>query len=212
MSRTFNIIRDYHEEKYYIFKRKTCTFESGVTVLVGCNGSGKSTLLQQIKYTLKKENIPHIFHDSNKDDVRSKRDEALFYDNLDFIAATLCSSEGENILNVMLDIIREMGRLVKNNPDAKELWFLFDALDSGLSIDNITELKTDLFDFVIKQNPDKDVYIIVSANGYEFANGERCYDVANCKEVSFKDYEDYRKFILKSKEQKNKRNKKWFGK
>ena len=89
--------------------------------------------------------------------------------------------------------------------------FLFDALDSGLSIDAISEMKTDLFQFVIEQNPDKDVYIIVSANGYEFANGERCYDVANCKEITFKDYDDYRKFILKSKEQKNKRNKKWFG-
>ena len=93
----------------------------------------------------------------------------------------------------------------------KELWFLFDALDSGLSIDAIAELKTDLFQFVIDQNPDKDVYIIVSANGYEFANGERCYDVANCKEVTFKDYNDYRKFILKSRQQKIKRNKKWFG-
>ena len=75
----------------------------------------------------------------------------------------------------------------------------------------IAEMKTDLFDFVIEQNPDKDVYIIVSANGYEFANGERCYDVASCKEISFKDYDDYRKFILKSKEQKLKRNKKWYG-
>lgn len=152
-----------------------------------------------------------MFHDANKDDARSKRDEALFYDNIDFIATSLCSSEGENIFNIMGDVVREMGRITRQNPKAEELWFLFDALDSGLSIDVIDEMKTDLFDFVIEQNLDKDVYIIVSANGYEFANGERCYDVANCKEVSFKDYDDYRKFILKSKEQKLKRNKKWYG-
>lgn len=211
MSRTFDIVRDFYEEGYMIFKKKTCTFESGVTVLVGCNGSGKSTLLRQIKDDLERKNIPYILHDADKDDVRWKREEALYHSDIDFLSASMCSSEGENIFNVFYDVVRRMGRLTTQNQDAKELWFLFDALDSGLSIDAISEMKTDLFQFVIEQNPDKDIYIIVSANGYEFANGERCYDVANCKEITFKDYDDYRKFILKSKEQKNKRNKKWFG-
>ena len=211
MSRTFDIVRDYRVEKYYIFKKKTCVFEPGVTVLVGCNGSGKSSLLEQIKGSLRRQNIPYVFHDADKDDVRVKRQEAMFRDDFDFLTASMCSSEGENIFNVFMGVVKEMGVVTRQNPDTKELWFLFDALDSGLSIDAIAELKTDLFQFVIEQNPDKDVYIIVSANGYEFANGERCYDVANCKEVTFKGYDDYRKFILKSKEQKNKRNKKWFG-
>lgn len=211
MSRAFDIVRDYYVEKYYIFKKKTCVFESGVTVLVGCNGSGKSSLLEQIKDSLHRQNIPYVFHDADKDDVRAKRQEAMFRDDFDFLTASMCSSEGENIFNVFRYVVKEMGVITRQNPDAKELWFLFDALDSGLSIDVIAEIKADLFQFVIEQNPDKDVYIIVSANGYEFANGERCYDVANCKEVTFKDYDDYRKFILKSKEQKNKRNKKWFG-
>ena len=211
MSRAFDIVRDYYVEKYYIFKKKTCVFESGVTVLVGCNGSGKSSLLEQIKDSLHRQNIPYVFHDADKDDVRAKRQEAMFRDDFDFLTASMCSSEGENIFNVFRYVVKEMGVITRQNPDAKELWFLFDALDSGLSIDAIAEMKTDLFQVVIEQNPDKDVYIIVSANGYEFANGERCYDVANCKEITFKDYDDYRKFILKSKEQKNKRNKKWFG-
>lgn len=211
MSRTFDIVRDYRVEKYYIFKKKTCVFEPGVTVLVGCNGSGKSSLLEQIKDSLRRQNIPYVFHDADKDDVRVKRQEAMFRDDFDFLTASMCSSEGENIFNVFRGVVKEMGVVTRQNPDTKELWFLFDALDSGLSIDAIAELKTDLFQFVIDQNPDKDVYIIVSANGYEFANGERCYDVANCKEVSFKDYSAYRKFILKSREQKDERNKKWWG-
>ena len=211
MGRAFDIVRDYHVEKYYIFKKKTCAFEPGVTVLVGCNGSGKSSLLEQIKGSLRRQNIPYVFHDADKDDVRVKRQEAMFRDDFDFLTASMCSSEGENIFNVFRYVVKEMGVVTRQNPDTKELWFLFDALDSGLSIDAIAELKTDLFQFVIDQNPDKDVYIIVSANGYEFANGERCYDVANCKEVAFKDYNDYRKFILKSRQQKIKRNEKWFG-
>ena len=211
MGRTFDIVRDYRVEKYYIFKKKTCVFEPGITVLVGCNGSGKSSLLEQIKDSLHRQNIPYVFHDADKDDVRVKRQEAMFRDDFDFLTASMCSSEGENIFNVFSGVVKEMGVVTRQNPDTKELWFLFDALDSGLSIDAIAELKTDLFQFVIEQNPDKDVYIIVSANGYEFANGERCYDVANCKEVTFKDYNDYRKFILKSRQQKIKRNEKWFG-
>ena len=144
MSRTFDIIRDYHEEGYVIFKKKTCTFESGVTVLVGCNGSGKSTLLQQIEYSLRREKIPYIFHDADKDDVRRKREEALYHSDIDFLSASMCSSEGENIFNVFYDVVKRMGRLTTQNPDAKELWFLFDALDSGLSIDAISEMKTGL--------------------------------------------------------------------
>lgn len=211
MSKTFNISRDYYEKGQMIFKKKTCTLESGITVLVGCNGSGKSTLLKQIAFALKKDGIPYVFHDANKDDSHAGMNEALFRNDFSFVAALMTSSEGENIRNMMAGVAKEMGRLTVQNPDANELWFLFDALDSGLSIDAIAEMKTDFFQFVIEQNPDKDVYIIVSANGYEFANGERCYDVANCKEVTFKDYNDYRKFILKSREQKNKRNKKWYG-
>ena len=211
MSKTFNISRDYYEEGKMIFKKKTCTLESGITVLVGCNGSGKSTLLKQIAFTLKKDGIPYVFHDANKDDSQAGMNDAMFRGNFGFVAALMTSSEGENIRNMMAGVAKEMGRLTVQNPDANELWFLFDALDSGLSIDAIAEMKTDFFQFVIDKNPDKDVYIIVSANGYEFANGERCYDVANCKEVTFKDYNDYRKFILKSREQKDKRNKKWWG-
>ena len=97
MSRTFDIVRDYHVEKYYIFKKKTCVFEPGVTVLVGCNGSGKSSLLEQIKDSLRRPNIPYVFHDANKDDVRVKRQEAMFRDDFDFLKASMCSSEGENI-------------------------------------------------------------------------------------------------------------------
>lgn len=211
MSKTFNIIRDYYEEGQMIYKKKTCTLESGITVLVGCNGSGKSTLLQQICYSLKKEGIPHVFHDADKDDSRAGMNEAMFRNDFGFVAALMTSSEGENVRNMMADVAKEMGKLTVQSPDAKELWFLFDALDSGLSIDGITEIKTDLFQFVIESNPDKDVYIVVSTNSYEFANGERCYDVANCKKVSFKDYSAYRKFILKSREQKDERNKKWWG-
>lgn len=85
-------------------------------------------------------------------------------------------------------------------------FLLLDAVDSGYSIDNVIELK-ELFKLILKDSEEHDVhtYIIVSANEYELANSENCFDVANGKYITFANYEEYRKFILKSRELKNKR-------
>ena len=58
-------------------------------------------------------------------------------------------------------------------------------------------------EFVITE----DTVIVVSANEYEMARGENCFDVYNGKYIKFKDYEEYRQFILDSKEIKEKRYK-----
>ena len=52
---------------------------------------------------------------------------------------------------------------------------------------------------VIDDCKNTDVYIIVAANTYELARNEKCFDVVNGKYISFKDYEEYRKFILSGK-------------
>lgn len=51
----------------------------------------------------------------------------------------------------------------------------------------------------------KDVYIVVSANAYEMARGENCFDVVNGRYISIKSYEKYRSVVLKSRDKKNKR-------
>ena len=53
-----------------------------------------------------------------------------------------------------------------------------------------------------------ELYIIVSANEYELANGEECFDVMNGKYIRFTDYDDFKKFIIRSREKKDKRYKK----
>lgn len=60
MSRKFVLEKDYYEEGVNLYKKKTVTINSGVTVLVGCNGIGKTTFLHQIRDRLKKQNIPCI--------------------------------------------------------------------------------------------------------------------------------------------------------
>ena len=203
MSRQFTLYNDwYYEDDFKIFKKKNITIKSGLTVLVGCNGAGKTTMLNQIEDMLDRENIPVLLHSNITNGERDLKSKATFYGDFDLVARLMSSSEGENIVNVLSEVARKMGDLSRKNPKAKELWFLFDSIDSGLSIDNVIEFKEQLIPVVLENNKDKDIYFVVSTNGYEFARGENCFDVINGKYIKFANYEEYRDFILKSKEQK----------
>ena len=74
-----------------------------------------------------------------------------------------------------------------------------------MSVDNIVDIKEQLFKTILKYNYGNEIYIIISANEYEMARDEQCFDVYNGKYVKFTDYEEYRDFILQSREWKNQR-------
>lgn len=94
----------------------------------------------------------------------------------------------------------------KKLKESKERWILIDATDSGYSIDNIVEAKA-LFNKIIKDSKSlgKEAYIIVSANEYELANGEQCFDVIKGEYVTFDNYEEYKELILRTRKDKEKR-------
>ena len=199
--RTFKIPRaPYGDEK--IYAKKSVTFEPGVTVLVGCNGSGKTTLMRLIERQLKDTKTPCLYYDNLTEGGANARSKAAFYEDFNFVGSSMCSSEGENIIMNMERTASAMGRMSQLYKEEKELWFFFDAIDSGLSIDNIMDIKEYLFKTVIEHNADKEVYIIVSANEYEMASGEKCFDVQRCQYINIKTYNAYKKLILKSKERK----------
>lgn len=203
MSRQFILNNDwYGEDDFNIFKKKKITIKSGLTVLVGCNGAGKTTLLKQIEQSLKSKDIPVMLHNNKSDGERELKSRAALYGDFNIVAKLMMSSEGENIVNVMSEIARKMGDFTRRNGNSKELWFMFDAVDSGLSIDNILEIKEQLIPIVLEHDADKDIYFLISTNSYEFARGENCFDVINGKYIKFANYEEYRDFILKSKERK----------
>lgn len=219
MSRIFKTESD-------IFKKRKIELKSGVTVLVGCNGSGKTTLLNELKYNLEKEGIPVIHFDNLHDGGSSSISEDLFYGRTEWGATALCSSEGENIVLNLCKLSSRLGYFVstgkdknrnrleelfeKKNSEEKESiperWILLDAIDSGLSIDNIIDVKKYLFKTILEKNFGNKVFIIVAANSYELAREEQCFDVMEGKYVNFNNYDEYKQFILKTAEKKEERD------
>lgn len=217
MSRTIKIWKDPYHEGFSTCRKKEVTFEPGLTVLVGCNGAGKSTMLSNLKEELEKNKIPVFFYDNEEEKHNSIG-----------IATQMCSSEGENISLNLRKIVKngrtfitagkiddEASRFMRLFADkeeedvtSNERWILLDAMDSGFSIDNVIGMKN-LFSFVLDdaKKLGKDMYIIISSNEYELVDESNCMDVMEGNYRQFSDYNDYKKFILHSRQKKDKRYK-----
>lgn len=228
MSRIIKTWRDPYDAGFSTCRKKQIEIQQGLTVLVGCNGSGKTTLLHNIKSELKKEDIPVFYYDNEKDGGNNSISESIFYGNLSFTATALCSSEGENISLNLSKIASKLRKFVETgdngdrfnalaktlalkddneeNNVSNERWILLDEMDSGYSIDNVIEMK-DFFDLVIKDAKEFgiELYIMISSNEYELAHESKCFDVMEGKYIQFASYEDYKKFILRTREKKDKR-------
>lgn len=223
---TIKTWRDPYESGFSPTRPTSVQFEPGISVLVGCNGAGKTTLLLNIKEEMKKQSIPCNLYDNLKDGGSNSLSEAFYFGNMDLGIDLWTSSEGEAIkINFGRDSAKIKGflkdgfydnrsnrlaRLFSKDTEKKEVVnkrvLLFDAVDSGLSVDSIVEIKG-VFDLILEDAKQLgiDVYIIISANEYELARGSNCFDVNEGKYLKFKDYEDYRKFIIKSRKKKEKR-------
>ena len=224
--------RDPYDSGFNTTNPKEIELNKGLTVLVGCNGAGKTTLLMNIKEHCKNSKIPCHFYNNLRDgghhmDSMISGMADLPCDNMSLAASMWTASEGEAIkLNIgrqstMYKEFLSTGyfknrsyRFSKLFSDKKEdkstetnmRVLLFDATDSGLSIDNICEIKV-LFESILADAGESglELYIIISANEYELCREADCFDVNKGRYIRFKDYEDYRKFILTSRRNKEKR-------
>lgn len=204
MGRKIKLYQNPYDEDSILFSKKSITLRSGVTILIGCNGIGKTTLIRNIKSELEKKEIPHIHFNNLQDRFGS----ALFYGGPSLLANFMSSSEGEGIISNLGHVAAHISRFVEENPNLEEFWILLDAVDSGLSIDNVVMLKEHLFDVIMSDErlKDTDVYIVASANSFELARDEQCLDVCNLKYCTCKTYERYKNLILKSSEENSRRS------
>ena len=215
MSKIIKTWRDPYDAGFSTCRKKEIELQPGLTVLVGCNGAGKTTLLRNIAEVLRAEKIPYIDYD-NVTNGKNSISESAYLGHLDLAAEQLCSSEGENLtINLGKTASRwrsflssERVEVYVGISESNERWILLDAMDSGYSIDNVIEMKN-LFNLVIEdaKTIGKELYIVISANEYELVDGSNCFDVMEGKYINFSSYENYKKFILHSRQKKDKRNK-----
>ena len=191
----------------------------GITMLIGSNGSRKTTALSQIRSLFSTEDdlVKKWVTIEANNSVRNLYSSYL-YDNvyeetftkstwgatehIDRVAKTFENSEGQNMYDYLYYKINEIGQAVtkaiKNNK--KGIFLLFDGLDSGLSLDVINTIRKSVLEFIIeteKKRSNLEVYIICSANSYEFCNNYDCIDITNQKHITFTNYEDYEKYFVK---------------
>lgn len=199
----------------------------GVSVLVGCNGSGKSTLIKNISSQCKEDDTPYLKYD-DRDDAHTLKYRGLEDEDYGFIATTMQSSEGETLKANLGKIAHSMYEFLttgmtstsklekafaalftsedKKKIESNKRVILLDAVESGMSIDNVLELKK-FFELVIKdaERLNLELYIVVSANEYELANGSNCIDVTTGNYITFNNYDEFRSFILDTRELKDNR-------
>jgi len=194
-----------------LFYSRNITFKKGVTILVGCNGSGKTTLMHCLKYIVNKYN-PYVEYSDTKDG-RSYSINGTFDDNdMMNISSFMMSSEGEHLINNVINHVHSMKRFFANNHNELDKFFLFlDGIDSGTDIHTIDFIKTVIFAdlLAVSEKYGIDLYIICSANNYELARNMNCMEIYSGKYKNYNDYEDYRNYILKTyqykiKDRKNK--------
>ncbi len=207
LSPTIRLKRNYYDGRTWIFNKEQVTFEPGRTILVGANGTGKSTMLKAIAEQLRAERVACLKYDDRRSGGMRLGEAFSMAGNIDGLAAVVMGSEGERInmgISSFGGQIRKLFELNRNRP----CWILIDSTDSGLSVDNIVELK-EFLDFVgqdAKSTYNITLYVVVAANSYEMAAGERCLEPKTGKYRTFKSYAGYRRFVLASRRRKDRRD------
>lgn len=221
---TLKVHRDPIGEGFALTRAKEIILHPGVTVLVGCNGAGKTTLLHNLKHQVEEEQLPHVLFDNLSEGSSNAISKHMWLGNQDLGINMMLSSEGENIVHNIGHLASTLRNFVDTGqcdmvqsrrlaaaiwgdeykmPETDKRFLLLDAVDSGLSIDNIVDLD-DLFNVMCNDARDKmkELYIVLTANSYELAAKYTAIDVQSGKEVKFCSYDDYRDFILASRAKK----------
>lgn len=191
-----------------ILPKKSLTLDPGITVLIGCNGAGKTTLLQEIKERCSgKKTCRVALFSQQASGGTHELARRVFTDSLR-AGAFLVMSEGERIYEVISNFAIEIGNIIRTLDDkVKDVVLLFDAIDSGLSLDQIAFFKKFLLWF-IKQDRKKDsrnYYVVTSANTFAMCRTMRSLDVTTFKTHLITDYDVFADLINETRKRKDKR-------
>lgn len=171
---------DYYDTGHKLYKYNSVDLLPGITSLVGCNGSGKSTLLRQINDFTNLQKITCISYDDRLQGHSNLMGKLLFEgSHLGDLAYMVKASEGERNYFGVGTFLQQLGKTIRSceKHSKSELIVLLDATDSGMSVDNIEELRNTLLDIVIPDANSSHVtlYIVVASNNYEWVHDNRLH-------------------------------------
>ena len=234
MSKKFHI----HKQNYYapdqkLYKSEYLELEPNqIYCLTGCNGIGKSTILRQMVHdndgsldktawdllenyvgwslrgifgeSKKQEDFDEFYFSADRDTRIGKRTDDVDIQNIwgNF------QSTGERNTSCFTPLFRALADSMKQI-QGKTYYILLDDFDVGTSIDvlqEFVEVVRAIEKLCIKNNIT--YYIVITANAYELAKNFQCIDCITMKPVSFKDYEEYSKYVKETRKYKDTRNKK----
>lgn len=204
-------VNQYDWDGGILFKRKEIEFKPGITILVGCNGSGKTTLMHQIEYKYRSDND----HNASAKlfsccDTHNEMSYLLEFGQTEQstsrLVSMMSSSEGERIAQGLVSAFNWMWNRCKNK-DVKNIFMLLDSLDSGLDISNLRMIYGVLEESVdiAKNDFSTNLYVIMSANDYALVENHNCLDIYTGEKITFKDFDEYSTFVMKSNDIKENR-------
>lgn len=173
--------------------------QPGLNILVGPNGSGKTTAIIQINEYCKENNISFVKYDNYTDGGTHSYGSFLMKGDMESLAIASSSSEGQGIIFNLGQWIPNVRKMISNTctKDNKVCMVLLDAIDSGLDINNINEVKSVFKNIIIPHAKEigAELYVVISTNNYEFIKDELCFSIKSGTIKKFSNYEEYARFI-----------------
>ena len=214
---SIKLLADPYDDDRKFYTKRYAKFKPGLTTLIGCNGVGKTTLLQNIHEELQRKGVPNILFDNlSGDDGGTASLSKLFSGmsfgdeepySMEYAVSVWASSEGERIKASFIRFLKRLVKQIRRYKGYGEFWILFDALDSGLSLDVIEDIKGLFVNQLLPDiDSDMNVYVILSSNSYEMSEHTNMFAVEKMAYVSVKTYARYKYYVLSSAKYKAKRD------
>jgi predicted ATPase len=194
---------------FNLLRYKEIEFKN-LTIIMGANGTGKSSILQGIDRNLKSDNSGYYgscaqsinLEFNGKENIyktllaRSDNGKyrGYFGDDISLDIKMMYQSEGQSTMTLFFNLLNQLEKALNNKENMeKDIVFLIDELDSGLSFDNILKII-----LTIKNLQEKypNIQIIFTAHNYEFArtfvDNIFCIDFGQYVDLSsYKTYRNY---------------------
>lgn len=172
--------------------------KDGVTVLTGANGAGKTSLLCAMEnYCNKKQNNFACLHWSDNEYGRGNGRSRLGMQP-ELLGFITFRSEGQTISGSLdIFVVSRIRSIAQKHTGKKTFFILLDQLDSGLDVHSLMRFKNFFKDTVIPdlKKAGFTVYVVITANSYECAEGEYCINCVTGKPVEINSYEAFKAYI-----------------